>query len=263
MTTGQLDETPPKSPSPLHWSHPDAPRDEGAKLTRDALIEDMFGINLQGLRTTWLACVDPARIARRARLPDWGGRITPTFRLYFFYVALATFFQFLWARPGGSYEAILLAQIEPVIADFDINGDVATFTRSYIKTNFALLPFLTSAFCLLLAAVWRMTELKTSFIVKQRLVFLTLLPISAIAVLLYLPIAIINEGNLAAYLAGITLLSFTVTGLTAYKGVFTWGSRFARVMRTFAYLLGYMVTVLLAATLAQFLSAMVTMMRLG
>ena len=54
------------------------------KVGGDDLIEDMFGLNLRGLKTLWVMFASPRKGYEAARSPDWMDRsYTPSIRLLF------------------------------------------------------------------------------------------------------------------------------------------------------------------------------------
>ena len=51
--------------------------------TFDSLIEDVFGLNVRGLKTLTQLFAGPKKVFDSARVADWRSRYTPTLRLTF------------------------------------------------------------------------------------------------------------------------------------------------------------------------------------
>ena len=232
----------------------------------DDFIEDLFGLNLRGLRTLRDSLVRPWEVARSAAFPDWRDRHTPTFRLWFAMIALGLFSQFLWASPGSSYFDFLQGQVRPAIAlvrpDLEVDTiDATGFTSAYLKIQLSILPFLMAMAYFAVAAVLRVTEEPVSFVRRQRLVFLAPLPGAALAAILYVIMGFTPERLLFLFLAAMTLASSALLIVTAYRGIFTWGSRSGRFWRSIGFFALHMGAVTVASLISQYIAVTVTLPR--
>lgn len=66
----------------------------------DALLDDVFGLNVRGFRTMWASLFNPARVFEAARDPAWQDRYTPAIRLVFVIFALTGSLQYLLSGEG-------------------------------------------------------------------------------------------------------------------------------------------------------------------
>jgi len=73
------------------------PSPPSTKLGRDDLLEDLFGLNVRGLKSIGDSVVRPRRYFAAARVADWQGTYTPSARLVFSILTLLGFFSFFWA----------------------------------------------------------------------------------------------------------------------------------------------------------------------
>ena len=80
-----------------------------ATLPMDALAEDLFGLNVRGLRSVRTLWARPKRYFAAARSLDWNGTYTPSIRLYLSFFALYSLLKVWWiggnAGMVGAYAA--------------------------------------------------------------------------------------------------------------------------------------------------------------
>ncbi|PHR92137.1 MAG: hypothetical protein COA69_09010 [Robiginitomaculum sp.] len=65
----------------------------------DDFLEDLFGLNIRGLKTLWTSFANPKAYFQACSSPNWHDKFTPSFRLWFTLSALTVFLQFFW---GGN-----------------------------------------------------------------------------------------------------------------------------------------------------------------
>lgn len=82
----------------------------------DSLIEDLFGLNVRGLKTVGQLFVSPKQVFESARISDWRRKYTPTIRLTFSIITVFMLLSFFWAAEDGMMYQILLAQFTEMAA---------------------------------------------------------------------------------------------------------------------------------------------------
>jgi len=104
----------------------------------DSLVEDLFGLNVRGLRTVGQLFISPKQVFESARVPDWRRKYTPTIRLTFSIITVFMLLSFFWAAEDGMmYQAILAqftemaaARPEPISPE-QIRQDIDTVFAAY------------------------------------------------------------------------------------------------------------------------------------
>jgi len=81
----------------------------------NALLEDVFGLNVRGLRTLRDLYVSPRKVFDSARVIDWANQHTPTIRLTFSLITVYMLLGFFWAAEDGPLYQSLLAQLEVLV----------------------------------------------------------------------------------------------------------------------------------------------------
>lgn len=82
----------------------------------DSFIEDVFGLNVRGLKTLSQLFVGPREVFESARVTDWHSRYTPTLRLTFSIITVFMLLSFFWAAEDGAMYQTILAQLEEAAA---------------------------------------------------------------------------------------------------------------------------------------------------
>ena len=80
--------------------------DDPAPLRIDTVAEDIFGLNLRGLRSIGVLWRSPKLYFDSARHMNWRDSFTPSIRLWLFFFALLSFFKFWWV---GSSDGMIEA----------------------------------------------------------------------------------------------------------------------------------------------------------
>ncbi|MEM9179610.1 MAG: hypothetical protein AAGA89_07855, partial [Pseudomonadota bacterium] len=74
----------------------------------DALVADLFGLNVRGAKTLAHLVTQPAKVFASARVNDWQGQYTPTMRLAFSVLTVFSLLSFFWAAEDGVLYQTLL-----------------------------------------------------------------------------------------------------------------------------------------------------------
>lgn len=150
----------------------------------DSLLEDLFGLNVKGLKTIWTLLISPAKYFQAAKSREWMNKYTPSFRVWFGIVALTAAFKFIYAGKDSAMLELYTLQMEAMKETFESGRqsagrdpidlshiDPEVSAMSVLKWIFILSPFMTMIFMSLLAFVYRAWGEKLSFVVRLRYVF--------------------------------------------------------------------------------------------
>lgn len=206
-------------------------RQDISKIGFDGFLEDLFGVNIRGLKTLWISFVNPKAYYEACDAPDWQNKFTPSFRLWFTLSAITVFLQFFW---GGNDSTMIEAftrdfqsSTTPLPEKVDPRAAAITFSRWY----FGLLPVITAVFLLIFPAIFRAWNKKAFYVRRQRYVFVSVLPGTAIAGLFAMLNRYIPADQISAF-ANFSLFVFgAVSFITAFRGAFPEATLTGRVWR--------------------------------
>lgn len=218
----------------------------------DALAEDVFGLNVRGIKTIWHLISKPSEVFAAARDVNWEGRFTPSIRLYFSLIALLIFFQFIWAGEQSYMREAFRMQFEQMqtMPEFR-NVHIERATDLAIDTYLILSPIVIGV-CLLLTAccifVWGKG---TSFVTRIRLFFAALIPNTTLSLFLTMAgsFAPIEQSMMLAIVTFISM--FVINGITVYRGLKPVHSGVSRVWRALTFTCIAMISITLAGVLSQ------------
>jgi len=106
----------------------------------DSLIEDLFGLNVRGLKTVGQLFISPKKVFESARVPDWRRKYTPTIRLTFSIITVFMLLSFFWAAEDGMMYQALFAQFTEIAAA-SLDPVSPEQIRRDIRTAFAAYSF--------------------------------------------------------------------------------------------------------------------------
>ncbi len=234
-----------------------APTDTSATQTSrkrpglDALAEDVFGLNIRGLKTIWHLIVDPKKVFTAARDADWNHQYTPSIRLYFSILAVIAFFQFVWAGEH-SYTREAFISIFEQLREQEVFGalDPTAAANEAIELFVLISPFVVGGFMLITSLCVFIWGKGTNLTTRIRLFFAALIPYTFVSLFLstatsyantdqtalvaiaaFGTMVIVNWGTIYRGLSGFqsgahrfwkaTLFTFTVVFATIVSGTFT------------------------------------------
>ncbi|MAP95928.1 MAG: hypothetical protein CMK07_13345 [Ponticaulis sp.] len=226
--------------------------DDHKKPGFDALIEDVFGLNLRGLKTIWALIRNPSDVFDAARHEHWQNRFTPSIRLYFSLIALTVFFQFIWAGPHSYMrdafrEQFILIQDLPNFGRFDVDRATDLAIDAYLLIS----PIIVGAFMLLTACCLFIWGKGTGFVTRIRLFFAAMVPFTVVNFFFTIATthASPDKGILIAAIAFTTML--IVNMVTAYRGLKTVHTGSARFWKSLLYSVVVIFAFILLGTLSQ------------
>lgn len=164
-------------PTPAATAKPKGYGDDDMTRTSgwDALLDDLFGLNVRALATLWVSFTQPSKLFTAARDADWLGKYTPSIRLVFTLIAAVVFLKFLWTNDTSGLFAYTREMFAELEMDFP-GRDLETATRDYLAILLVTYPFtyfgIHAAFSLILNIWGKGTPLP----VRIRLYFVALIP---------------------------------------------------------------------------------------
>jgi len=184
----------------------------------DALLDDLFGLNVRALNSMRAIIVSPRAVFEAARDADWMGRYTPSIRLAFTLIAAMVFLRFLWGGEGGALHEMTRLGFTSQ-ADMLGGMDLDQFTQDYLSTWLVLFPFGYFIVHAPIAFLLRIWGHGTPATVRFRLYFAALLPglLLGVASTIAIPFfsASVFESALVPAL-GLTVLAY---GVTVFRGL--------------------------------------------
>jgi hypothetical protein len=196
----------------------------------DSLLEDIFGLNIKGLKSIWALFVRPVDYFRKAKLPEWDNAYTPSFRIWFGITAITTGLRFLWGGENSPMFQTYLEQITLVKEQLavstnragetiDVSGfDPITVTNILMKWIFVLMPFFFMGLVALFAVVFRSWGEKLSYTVRLRYLFAIVITGNFLT-LLSLPVLLVTPKAYMPIYSGIGMLIMLIFYIsTAYRG---------------------------------------------
>ena len=239
----------------------------------DNLVEDVFGLNIKGLKTIWTLFRRPAKYFTAAKTAEWENEYTPSFRVWFGIMAITTGLQFIWGSKTSPFYKTFLEQIaafpEQFKRGYSHGGrhdtshitydafDADAMTQVFLKWYFVFTPFMIIAWFALLAFIFRAWGEKLTYVVRIRYIFASIVTGSFIGLMWTLGTITVPQShfmfvNLMGMLIMIGAFIYTI-----YCGAFAdieTGERIGRtIFTTFIIIIFYMIAIITASILAMFI----------
>ena len=236
---------------------------DAAPLRIDTFAEDIFGLNLRGLRFIGVLWRSPKLYFDAARHTDWRDSFTPSIRLWLFFFALLSFFKVWWV---GSSDGIIEAYANG-FAQAGLSLPVGmTYTevgREAVLLVFGLLPLFQITTTILLALTFPFWGEPTTAALRQRYLFAVIVPSSSLMPVFMTVMIFVPPQYLTLYGLGLAVLTWIIDFQTGYRGAFRTAGRGGRIWR--AALLSLCVVALnIATTLtAQLMGIILTTQKYG
>lgn len=198
----------------------------------DALLDDLFGLNVRALATLWVSFTQPSKLFTAARDQGWLDKYTPSIRLVFTLIAAVVFLKFLWTNDTSA----LFATSRQMFADMAIEfpgRDLDTATRDYLAILLVTYPFTYFGIHAAVSVFVKIWGKGTPMPVRIRLYFVTLIPVlltGVVSTLLY-AVMTVEQLNASVLIAPLVLLSiYPLVLMSGLKPVYP--SRRARLWRS-------------------------------
>ena len=186
----------------------------------DALFEDIFGLNIRGLKTIWHLFWKPSEVFEAARDIHWKDQYTPTIRLYFSILAVILFFQFIWAGENSFLENSFREILAPVLA----GSEGAVFTLEEIvdqavRVYIVLYPFTLGFLALIAAMLTHIWGKGAGFTTRVRLYFASIIPLTFVGFIVNIATANVSADYTFVVFAGSFIPTLLVGYLTVFRGL--------------------------------------------
>lgn len=200
----------------------------------DAMMEDLVGLNIRGLRTIGTIFASPQKVYAAARTPDWHKRAyTPSLRLFISLAMLVLVLQAFWAGADGHVSTLISQTIQG-----DLNTGVAPELLPFIdpqdiwQTAIVSLPIATIAIMLMFAFLLRIWGKDTNGVTRVRYYFLSAIPGWIVSFSLSIIVENLTLATAITILGISPFITLFVDALSAWRGNPGQYQKFARLWRS-------------------------------
>lgn len=185
----------------------------------DALLDDLFGLNVRAVRTLGVALTRPARLFTAARDAGWLNRYTPSLRLVFTVMAATVVLRFLWAGDDSPLTQTIVTYLQDVPPEDLPVADTAQAARMLMNQFLVLFPFTYFGCHFLMSLLVRIWGKGTPAPVRIRLYFAALLPALALGMVLTVPYGLTPAESIDMLTLGMSVLAVVVYASTVFFGL--------------------------------------------
>jgi hypothetical protein len=185
----------------------------------DALLDDLFGLNVRAVRTLGVAITHPARLFTAARDADWQGRYTPSLRLVFTVMAATVVLRFLWAGDDSPLTQSIVTYLKDVPPEDLPVADTAEAARMLLNQFLVLFPFTYFTCHFLMSLLVRVWGKGTPAPVRIRLYFSALIPALVLGMVLTMPYGLIPAESIDMLTLGMSVMAIVVYAATVFFGL--------------------------------------------
>lgn len=195
------------------------------------MAEDLFGLNIRGLKSIYVAWTRPRAYFASARTPEWSDRYTPSIRLWLSFFALFSALKFWWL---GSNEGMIgafatgFANAGLSLPEGMTYEDVGTEAVLWI---FGWIPILQIVSMFLLSLIYAVWGERTTVALRQRYLFIILIPSASVMPLFLSIMLLVPQNMMSAYGVFLAAVAFIIDFQTGYRGGFSGISRMGRAWR--------------------------------
>ncbi|MEL7541208.1 MAG: hypothetical protein AAGJ51_09925, partial [Pseudomonadota bacterium] len=200
-------------------------------LSLDSIAEDLFGLNLRGLRSILVAWRKPRDYFEAARTPDWKGKYTPSIRLWLSFFALFSALKFWWFGTNAGMVGAFAIGFEDaglVLPDGLTYQDVGAEAVLWV---FGWVPVLQIVSMVLLAMVYRAWGERTTLALRQRFLFAVMIPSVSLMPVFLTIMLFVPTGMITAYGVFLAIAAFSIDFQAGYRGGFSNVSKTGRAWR--------------------------------
>lgn len=200
-------------------------------LSMESVVEDLFGLNLRGLRSIAKLWTRPRDYFTAAKAADWNDRFTPSIRLWLFFFAVFSAFKFLWLGSGeGMIEAFANGFAEARI-QLPLGQTYPDIGKEAVLFFFGLLPFLQIIGTIIIAFIYPFWGERTTIALRQRYFFGVIVPSASLGPIFMTVMMFMPSNSLTAYGFALALIVFIIDFQTGYRGAFSNVSGISRAWR--------------------------------
>lgn len=209
----------------------DKPDQRSSDLSIDSIAEDLFGLNIRGVKSIAVLWRHPRRYFTAAKAPDWENRYTPSIRLWLSFFALFSALKFWWF---GSNEGMIGAfstgfsdagLILPEGVTYDDVGKEA------VLWAFGLVPALQIVSMVLLSCLYTAWGERTTLALRQRYLFSVIIPSASLMPVFLTGMLFVPQNMMTAYGLFLAFAALLIDFQTGYRGGFSQASKTGRAWR--------------------------------
>ena len=200
-------------------------------LSMESVVEDLFGLNLRGLRSIAKLWVRPRDYFTAAKAVNWNDTFTPSIRLWLFFFALFSAFKFLWVGNGeGMIEAFAngFTDARIQVPEGQSYRDIG---KEAVQIIFGILPFMQIIGTIIIAFMYPFWGERTTVALRQRYFFGVIVPSASLMPVFMTVMMFIPSQSLTVYGFGLALITLIIDFQTGYRGAFLNVSGLSRAWR--------------------------------
>ncbi|MEL6371515.1 MAG: hypothetical protein AAFR03_12455 [Pseudomonadota bacterium] len=203
------------------------------QISLDDVLEDLFGLSFRAIATLITLFNRPADYYAAVFEKDWGGRFTPSMRMWLSLFALLSFLQFIWLRTDSPLVANIASDIVDSGFDLPIGMTADELGQKVYVTAYTAYPVFALIGLTLGGMLYPFWGTGHTSATRVRSTFATLIP-SSIAMLLLLILTIrLSPDQMVTFI----LLAPVISGLfdftTSVRGAFPSSGIVIRIFRAF------------------------------
>lgn len=207
-------------------------QDHADRLPIDTMAEDLFGLNIRGVKSIFTLWRHPNRYFAAARQPDWNNQYTPSIRLWLSFFAVFSALKFWWFGSNQGMVDAYAAGFEGAALNLLEDMTYADMASEAIMWTYGLVPILQIVCIVLLALVYPFWGQPTTISLRQRYMFGVIVPNASLMPVVLSIMVFVPESMLGFYGAALALLTLFVDWQAGYRGPFVHLSTFGRVWRS-------------------------------
>ncbi|MCA8899929.1 MAG: hypothetical protein KDA53_01625 [Hyphomonas sp.] len=206
------------------------------------LAEDLFGLNIRGVKSVYTLWVRPRRYFEAAQTPDWGGKFTPSIRLWLSFFAIFAALKFWWLGSSDGMTGAYAAGFAQAGLQLPAGMTYEEVGAEAVLLVFGMVPFLQMFAMLLLALFYPFWGRPMTLTLRQRYLFGVILPSTSLMPILMTIMIFVPQNMMTLYGVGLALVTFLIDLQAGYRGGFAHRNGAQRFWR--AGLLAFVVVVL-------------------
>jgi len=200
----------------------------------DSLFEDVFGLNVRGLKTLGRLFTQPKDVFDSARVVDWHSRYTPTIRLTFSIITVFMLLSFFWAAEDGPVYQTVFAQLTEAAARNPDLPPPDQILEAYFAAYSFTYPFVYMIIHMLVGSLVWMWGPGTGWVTRIRSYFALLAVGMAIALVSILIMPSVDPELFGSYTLISMGVGYLAYGLTYARGMAGGYSSLGLIIRAFA-----------------------------
>lgn len=200
----------------------------------DAMLEDLLGLNIRGLRTIGVIFISPQKVYAAARAENWLERAyTPSLRLFISLVMLVLVLQAFWAGPESRVTAVQITAIKTQL-EMSAPPELQPFIDPLLIWQNAIvsLPIATVSIMLVFAFLLRIWGKGVNAVTRVRFYFLSVIPAWIISFLLSMGSEILPNAIALTVIVLNPFIILSIDAISAWRGNPGQYQKFARIWRS-------------------------------